>query len=186
MVAQHGTLVGGAFSARGFYAHLWRAWCRLLSAHGAGQRGVALVPTLYTLGVKHVFTRSLVSFSLGEWGPANRTRHWRGFLFGFVTWMAETLSRSSHEFLIRAPAIYISLGFSGARSDWPVGSGEGRRMHGSLQCGSQVRARALFSLPGLCLQHGGSRDRCAWGCAWGYCCCAWGCCAWGWAFVLYS
>ena len=76
MVAPHGTLTGGALRACGFYAHIRRAGCRPLSAHRAGQRGVALVPTLYTLGVKHVFTCSLVSFSLGEWGPAYGTRHW--------------------------------------------------------------------------------------------------------------
>ena len=80
MLAPRGALVSGALRARGFYAHIWRAWCRLRSAHRAGQGGVALVPILYTLGVKYVFTRSLVSFPLGEWGPANGTRHRRGSL----------------------------------------------------------------------------------------------------------
>jgi hypothetical protein len=81
MTAPHGALVGGALRACGFYAHIWRAWCRLRSAHRAGQRGVALVPILYTLGVKYVFTCSLESFPLGEWGPANGTRHWYGVFY---------------------------------------------------------------------------------------------------------
>jgi hypothetical protein len=97
MTAPHGALVGGALRARGFYAHIWRAWCRLRSAHRAGQRGVALVPILYTLGVKYVFTRSLVSFSLGEWDPAYGTRHRRGALwFCDLVPMKEGLGSTQH------------------------------------------------------------------------------------------
>ena len=77
MVAPHGELIYRFFCTRWFYTHGVFGACRNgpRAAHGAGQRCVALMPILYTLGVKHVFTRSLVSFSLGEWGPANGTRH---------------------------------------------------------------------------------------------------------------
>ena len=85
MTAPHGALVGGALGACRFYTHIWRAWCRCRSTHRAGQRGVALVPILYTLGVKYVFTRGLVSFTLGEWAPAYGTRH-RGRALVFVPW----------------------------------------------------------------------------------------------------
>jgi hypothetical protein len=91
MTTPHGALVGGALRARGFYAHIWGAWCRFLSAHGTGQRGVALMPILYTLGVKYMFTRSLVSFSLDEWGPAYGTRH----LYGGSTQVCSMFDRGT-------------------------------------------------------------------------------------------